>query len=43
MFLKINDFYVFLDNNILFFMFIELRKLFASIDKQHSFKCLGGL
>ena len=32
MFLKINDFFACQDNN-LFFMFIEFRKLFASIHK----------
>ena len=33
MFLKINDFFACQDNNSLFFMFIEFRKLFASIYK----------
>ena len=33
MFLKINDFFACQGNNSLFFMFIEFRKLFASIHK----------
>ena len=33
MFLKINDFFACQDNNSLFFLFIESRKLFASIHK----------
>ena len=33
MFLNINDFFACQDNNCLFFMFIEFRKLFASNHK----------
>ena len=33
MFLKINDFFACQDNNSSFFMFLEFRKLFASIHK----------
>ena len=33
MFLRINDFFACQDNNSLFFMFIEFRKLFASVHK----------
>ena len=42
MFLEINDFFACQDNNSLIFMFIEFRRLFASIHKQSYFKDRDG-
>ena len=42
MFLKINDFFACQDNASLFFMFIEFRKLSASVHKLSYFKDRDG-